>query len=178
MTLGYALFMWTRIETKAENLAWQIFFKWALWNRLTLIASFVFSNPGFPKKARICSASFVVHPPGPWSSFWSKDSESLPSLKTSTPDSTQTCFFYAVRWEKKQLVDLSVKYTWSSCDLMMVSNQINCYQENNKVGCCQFLFPTDITLYCVVSTTKLVVAGLFLLSSGRCDTNRYQGAID
>ena len=65
MTLGYALFMWTRIETKAENLAWQIYFKRASWNRLTLIASFVFSNPGFPKKARICSASFVVHPPGP-----------------------------------------------------------------------------------------------------------------
>ena len=64
MTLGYALFMWTRIETKAENLAWQIYFKWASWNRLTLIASFVFSNPGFPKKARICSASFVVHPAG------------------------------------------------------------------------------------------------------------------
>ena len=75
MTLGYALFMWTRIETKAENLAWQIYFKWASWNRLTLIASFVFSNPGFPKKARICSASFVVHPP-----WYTKDINELCSF--------------------------------------------------------------------------------------------------
>ena len=40
ITLGYALYMWTRIETKAENLAWQIYFKWASWNCLTLIYQF------------------------------------------------------------------------------------------------------------------------------------------